>query len=88
MVEVCGRVTIPNTKQDEGASISILPSNAWKDLGSPQLAWVNQNMLDFNKRITPPLGILPRLPFILGGKIVYIALMVVHNPLDFNFLLG
>jgi hypothetical protein len=88
MVKFCGRVMIPNTIIDEGAFVSILSSNAWQALGSPQLASVTQNLLDFNKWITQPLGILPQLPVTLGGKIVYIDVMVVHDPLDFNFLLG
>jgi hypothetical protein len=36
-VQVCGR-DIPQTLIDEGASISILSSFAWQDLGCPQLA--------------------------------------------------
>jgi hypothetical protein len=39
--QVCGR-NIPNTIIDEGASISILSSNAWQTLGSPQLALMTQ----------------------------------------------
>jgi hypothetical protein len=62
--------------------------NSWKSLSSPQLEPVTENLLAFNKWITQPLGILPQLPIILGGKIVYIDVMVVHDPLDFNFLLG
>jgi hypothetical protein len=49
---------------------------------------VTQNLLDFNRRASEPLGILPQLPVTLGGKIVYIDVMVVQGPLDFNFLLG
>jgi hypothetical protein len=87
IVEVCGR-NIPNTIIDEGASVSILSLNAWQALGSPQLASVTQNLLDFNRRVSQPLGILPQFPVTLGGKMVYIDVMVVHDPLDFNFLLG
>jgi hypothetical protein len=49
---------------------------------------VTHNLLDFNRRVTQPLGILPQFPVTLGGKIVFIDVMVVHDPLDFNFLLG
>jgi len=44
--------------------------------------------LDFNRRPTGPLGILPQLPITLGGKIVCMNVMVVQGPLDFNILLG
>ena len=47
-----------------------------------------QNLLAFNRGTSQPLGILPKLPIILGGKIVYIDVMVVQGPLDFNLLLG
>jgi hypothetical protein len=66
IVKVCGR-HIPNTIIDEGAFVSILSSNAWKALGSPQLASVTQNLLDFNRRVSQPLGILPQFPVTLGG---------------------
>ena len=45
-------------------------------------------ILAFNRRPTAPLVILPDFPITLGGKIVYIDVMVVQGPLDFNFLLG
>jgi hypothetical protein len=45
-------------------------------------------MLDFNRRSSEPLGILPQSPITLGGKIVCIDVMVVQGPLDFNLLLG
>ena len=61
--------------------------NAWKALGSPQLALVTHDLLDFNRRVIQCLGILPQFPVTLGGKMVYIDVMVVHDPLDFNFLL-
>lgn len=49
---------------------------------------VAQNLLAFNKTVSEPLGILPKLPITLESKIVCIDLMVVQGPLDFNFLLG
>ena len=45
-------------------------------------------ILAFNQRPTTPLGILPHFPITLGGKTIYIDVMVVQGPLDFNLLLG
>jgi hypothetical protein len=87
VVQVYGR-NIPNTIIDGGAFVSILSSNSWKALGSPHLAPVTHNLLAFNRRVSQPLGILPQFHVTLGGEMVYIDVMVVHDPLDFNFLLG
>ena len=73
---------------DEGASVSILSSTAWKDLGFPQLVPATDQIMAFNRRPTAPLGILPHLPITLGGKIVCIDVIVVQGPLYFNILLG
>jgi hypothetical protein len=86
VVQVYGR-NIINTVIDEGACVSIISLNAWQALGSPQLASVTHNLFPFNRRVSQPLGILPQFPVTLGGKMVYIDVMVVHDPLDFNFLL-
>jgi hypothetical protein len=86
-VQVCGR-DVPQTLIDEGASVSIFSSIAWKDLGYPQLVSVTQNLLAFNRRTSQPLGILPQFPVTLGGKTVFIDVMVVQDPLDFDLLLG
>jgi hypothetical protein len=86
-VQVCGR-DIPQTLIDEGSSISILSSIAWQALGYPPLAPVTQNLLDFNRRTSQPLGTLPQFPITLGGKTVFIDVMVVQDPLDFSLLLG
>jgi hypothetical protein len=86
-VQVHGQ-DVPQTLIDEGASVSILSSVAWYALGYPQLAPVTQNLLDFNRRTSQPLGILPQFPVTLGGKIVFIDVMVVRDPLDFTLLLG
>jgi hypothetical protein len=86
-VQVHGR-DVPQTLIDEGASISILSSVAWYALGCPQLAPVTQNLLAFNRRTSQPLGILPQFPVTLGGKTVFIDVMVVRDPLDFTLLLG
>jgi hypothetical protein len=77
-------MVVPSTIIDEGASVSILSSTTWQALGSPQLVPITQNLLAFNRGTSQPLGILPKLPITLGGKIVYIDVMVVQGPLDFN----
>jgi hypothetical protein len=87
IVQVHGR-DVPQTLIDEGASVSILSSVAWYALGCPQLAPVTQNMLAFNRRTSQPLGILPQFPITLGGKTVFIDVMVVRDHLDFSLLLG
>jgi hypothetical protein len=57
-------------------------------LGCPQLALVTQNLLAFNRRTSQPLVTLPQFPVTLGGKTVFINVMVVRDPLDFALLLG
>jgi hypothetical protein len=78
---------IPNTIIDEGYFDSILSSNAWKALRLAQLAPVTQNLLDFNRMVSQPLGILPHFIVNFGGEMLYIDVMVFHDPLHFNFLL-
>jgi hypothetical protein len=73
---------------DEGSSVSILSSISWQALGYPHLVSVTQNLFSFNRRTSHPLGILPSFPVTLGGKIVFIDVMVVQDPFDFNLLLG
>ena len=73
---------------DEGDSVSIVSSIAWRALGSPHLVPATDQILDFNRIPTTPLGTLPYLPITLGGKTVCIDVMVVQGPLDFNLLLG
>jgi hypothetical protein len=75
-VQVHGR-DVPQMLIDEGASISILSSVAWYALGFPHLALVTQNLLAFNRRTSQHLGILPQFPVTLGGKNVFIDVMVV-----------
>jgi hypothetical protein len=86
-VQVCGR-DVTKTLIDEGLSVSILSSIAWQALGCPPLAPVTQNLLAFNRRTSQPLGTLPQFPVTLGGKTVFIDVMVVQDPLDFSLLLG
>jgi hypothetical protein len=45
-------------------------------------------LLDFDRRPSECLGILPQFPITLGGNIVLVNLLVVSGPLDFNMLLG
>jgi hypothetical protein len=73
---------------DEGSFVSILSSFAWKALGCPHLAPVTQNLLAFNRRTSQPLGTLPQFSVTLGGKTIFIDVMVVQDPLDFALLLG
>jgi hypothetical protein len=86
-VQVCGQ-DVTKTLIDEGSSVSILSSIAWKSLGCPPLALVMQNLLAFNRRNNQPLGTLPQFPVTLGGKTVFIDVMVVQDPVDFSLLLG
>jgi hypothetical protein len=86
-VQVCGR-DITKTLIDEGSSVSILSSIAWQALGCPSLVLVTQNLLAFNRRTSQPLGTLPQFPITLGGKNVFIDVMVVQDSLDFSLLLG
>jgi hypothetical protein len=65
-----------------------LSSFAWQALGCPPLASVTQNLLAFNRRTNQPLGTLPQFPVTLGGKTVFIDVMVVQDPLYFSLLLG
>jgi len=81
-------MAIPSIVIDEGESVSILSSTAWQDLDSPQLVPVTQNLLAFNRGTSQSLGIIPKLPITFRGKIVYIDVMVVQGPFNFNILLG
>ena len=73
---------------DEGASVSILSSIAWKALGSPALLPEMRSLSGFDKGTSRPLGILPNVPITLKGKTVQMNVMVVQGPLDYNLLLG
>jgi hypothetical protein len=50
---------VPHMPIDEGLSVSILSSIAWKALGYHQLLPVTHNMLSFSRRTNHPLGVLP-----------------------------
>jgi len=45
-------------------------------------------MMDFDRRTSEYLGILPQLPILLGDKIVLVNVIVVQSPLYFNMPLG
>jgi hypothetical protein len=45
-------------------------------------------MFTFNRRTSHPLGILPQFLITLGGKTIFIDVMVVQHPLDFDLILG
>ena len=76
-----------HTIVDEGTYVSILSSTAWKSIGSAHLVPSFDQILDFNRRPTAPLRIITHLPITLGERTVYIDVMVVQGPLDFNLIL-
>jgi hypothetical protein len=86
-VQICGQ-DVPQKMIDEGVSVSILSFVACHASGCPHLAPVTQNLLDFNRRTNQLLGTLPQFPVTLGGKTVFIDVMVVQDPLHFSLLLG
>jgi hypothetical protein len=49
---------------------------------------VTQNLLSFNRITSQPLGTLLQFPITLGGKTIFIYVMVVRDPMDFALLLG
>jgi len=56
-------------------------------LGMPLLLPEMQYLTGFDKGTSQLLGILPSLPITLRRKIVYLNVMVVQGPLDYNLLL-
>jgi len=73
---------------DKGMSISIMYSTTWQNLISPYLVPVTQNLLAFNRGTSQALRVLLKFHITLGGNTIYIDVMVVQGPLDFNLLLG
>ena len=65
-----------------------MPSTTWQALGSPQLVPVAQNLLAFDGGTSQPLGILPMFCVTLGGKTIYIDVLIVQGALYFSLLLG
>ena len=82
------KMVMAGTIIDEGASVSILSSTAWKALGLPSLLPEMRNLTGFDKGTSRPLGILPNVPITLKRKTVQMNVMVVQGPLDYNLLLG
>jgi hypothetical protein len=73
---------------DEGASTSSLSSLAWKYLGSTELVSTLHELLDFDRRPSEYLGILPQFPISLGGNIFLVDIRVVQGSLDLNIPFG
>jgi len=73
---------------DEGPFTSIISSLTWKAFGSPKLLTTNNQLLGYDRRPGESMGFLPQLPITLGGNTIFIDMMVVDFPLDFNMLLG
>ena len=71
------RMIMAGTIIDEGASMSILSSTAWKVLGFPSLLSEIRNLSGFNKGTSQLLGILPNLPINLRRKTIHLNVMVV-----------
>jgi len=87
IVQVC-KIIVSSTIIDEGASVSILSSTTWQELGFPPLVPATHNLLGFNRGTSQPLQILPQFPINFGQKTIYLNVMVVLGPLDYNLLLG
>ena len=79
---------VSGTVLDEGALCSRMPFTTWQALGSPQLVPVAQNLFAFDGGTNQPLRILPKFLVTLGGKIVYIDVLVTQGAPYFNLLLG
>jgi hypothetical protein len=52
----------------EGSFASVLPSLAWKELGSPKILSSTSELLDFDRIPSECLGIIPYFPITLGGN--------------------
>jgi hypothetical protein len=72
----------------DGASSCIMSSSTWKQLGSPTLIPLMNELRAFDGQIYSPLGILPNIPIELGGKMVFINVAVMDGLVDYNILLG
>ena len=62
---------------DEGSLVSILYSHAWKGMGYPNLVSTTSQLLNFDRRTSIALGILPKIPVNFGGKNVLVDFMVI-----------
>ena len=61
--------TIARCIVDEGASVSILSTRAWRGMGSPSLVSTASQLLAFDRRTCIALGILAQTPVTLGGRL-------------------
>jgi hypothetical protein len=73
---------------DEGSTTIILSSSAWEAFGSPKLVSATSELLDFDRKPSECLGLLPQFSITLGGKTVVIDMLVVPRPLEFKIILG
>ena len=62
--------------------------SCWKALGSPTLTTYKTTLQAFNGQNFVPEGVLPNFSIELGGKIVYVDVEVINDPLDYKLLLG
>jgi len=86
-VHACAKA-VPSTVLGEGVSVSLMPYTTWQALGSSQLGPVMENLLAFDGGACPSLGVLSKFPITLGGKTVYIDVLVTQGVLNFSLLLG
>ena len=67
---------------DEGASVSVFSTHAWRGTGSPSLVLTASRLLEFDRRTCISLGILAQSLVTLGGKTILVDFMVIEYPLD------
>ena len=72
---------------DEGASMCIMSTLVWKNLGSPIMQPSSTTLRDYDGHPTKYQGILPHFPITLARKIVLIDIEVINTQLDYNLLL-
>jgi hypothetical protein len=63
----------------EGAFAGILSSSVWKFFGSPEILSSSHELLDFDRRPSEYLGVLPQLTISLSGKNVLVDVTVVQG---------
>ena len=73
---------------DEGASIDVISTSAWKQLGSPELAPSTITLQAWDSHASQPIGLFRNFPITLAGKTVCIDVEVIDTLLDYNILLG
>jgi hypothetical protein len=73
---------------DEGASTSHMFMSCWKALGSPKLDTSTTLLKAFDANMFHAHGIIITLLIKLSGKIVFVAVEVIDEPVEYNLLLG